>query len=492
MDVMGNQTGGQAPESVNNPLPSRPPVSYGEKDPKTHTGFVDVYGENPYTFLDHAYFGTGGFLDNSYLVPYPAEVYYNYRRKFTHYVNFFAAVTDAMVTPCFATLPKRLVKGSTYAEEFFKNCDGQGTSLTDFVEIAATQLRRHSIVYVCVDNVSGDSMPATAVEAKEQRAYPYVYLRSHGDVHTFTLGKFGQLTEIVFRDGTVEDDKKTARQAYRRINAREQVRFYLNSENKEVVIDGPTASPGTLPVVAVRIGKPKTAVDFVPVPRLFDLARVCHAIYNKDSEMRELERKQEFAILTYPGSSSDVSVGAGSMLGYPADASHAPGFIAPPAETLLGLLETRKELREDLYRVAGQNGVTGRATSNVKSGVAYLMEFQAQKFVLNQTGNMCETIEAGIMRVFFAFTNERSAEFSTAYHRAFTAMEDAAENELDEVLLAMEIPEKFRRDIIADLYRKRFPEATEDDINKLLADLDAEAVDLAHMTPGANDGPAGE
>ena len=455
-----------------------------KKDLGSFTGFVDMYAVNKYQFLNEAYAGNGGFETNSYLVPYPVESYYDYRRKFSHYVNFFAPVLDAMIRPCFEMEPQRKCEGSLYADPFFTDCDGAGRTLTEFMKDAATLLRRHGVVYVMVDNVTADDMPKTAAEAVAARAFPYVSLKSHAEVEGLMVDRFGALCEVVFADGTelVSDGNNGTKKVscYKRINASGQVRFFREG-GKEVVLTR-FPCPSVFPVVALRIGLPADREEFAPFPAMFTLARLCHAIYNKDSEIREIERKQEFAILTVQGGLGDVAAGAGSMLGYPMEATHAPAYIAPDPATLIGLLASRKELREDLYRIAEQSGVTGVAEA--KSGVALAFEFRALAFVLNETSNLCEVMERGIMKAVFAFTGERGARFETAYRRAFSHTDGKEETALDEALLAMDIPKKFKDDILVDLYRKRFPESTKEEIDEIKAELEKAAVDEAHGTDG--------
>ena len=470
---MGTMSTMSAPAPVNAPIPQQ------TKDPKSFDGYIDIYAVNKYQFLDEAYRGDGGFLNNGYLVPYPVEVYYNYRRRFSHYVNFFQSVLDAMVRPCFMLEPKRTITGSKIAEAFIDNVDGMGTTLTEFTKKAVTQLRRHSVVYIGVDNIAAKDMPSTEAESIKLRKFPYVYLKSHAEVDSLKIDVFGALSEIVFVDGEHEVSDSESKKAYRRINKDFQQRFYKGENGTEIQISS-APSPGVFPVVALRDGDPINKADYAPFPKMFTLARICHAIYNKDSEMREIERKQEFAVFYMAGDppSGSMSAGAGSAIFCPIDSPFPPGYAAPPPETLAGLLSARKELREDLYRVAEQNGV--QSVTQAKSGLALDIEFRALAFVLNESSNFAETIERGIMRVVFAYDNKPSAKFETAYHRAFSASDDANQNALDEILLTMDIPKKFKDDIIVDLYRKRFPEATKEDENAIETELEKTAIDATH------------
>jgi hypothetical protein len=230
---------------------------------------------------------------------------------------------------------------------------------------------------------------------------------------------------------------------------------------------------GVLPVVIARDTELEQPQDFIPEPKLYDIARVNHTIYNKDSEIREIERNQAFAVLCInQNKSSNLTIGTNNVLFYPVGAN-PPQFVAPPMDVLAQLIANRKELREDLFRLAEQNGVV--AVQEAKSGLALAYEFFAHESILQQTAKIAEEIEKKIVGIFAKWIN-KDIEYSVVYRSNFIPHSEEARVKLFDAVLQHDIPMEFKKKIVVDEFKLLFPDSSPEELQAVEADYAAGAV----------------
>jgi hypothetical protein len=451
---------------------------------------VSLLNENIFTFMDCAYKGSGGFRTGRYLVPHSRELFYSARKGFSHYVNFVKPVVRAMVEPCFVDEAKRNYTADVVVDAFIKDVDSKKTPIQRFVHSAMNVCRRHSVVFIVVDNHS--TQPIDQKTAVEKRILPYLYMRKANQLDTYRLDEYGNILEISFIERYEKVDAAghcVQKAQYRMWNLTDTYLYVydrdstLNVEERhQIEVTGSRSKHnlGIVPVVICRDVELEMSDDFLPDPKLYDIARVNHSIYNKDSEIRELERNQAFAILcVQQDKRSSLTVGSSNVLFYPIGAN-APQFVAPPMEVLSQLTSNREKLREDLFRLAEQNGIV--AVQDAKSGLALAYEFFAHESVLQETSRIAEKMEEDIIEVFNKWTS-KNIEYEVVYRSSFIPHgEESRIKLLDTVLSQQSIPKKMERDIIIDEYKLLFPRFEQDDIEELEAEFeeqDAEKADTA-------------
>lgn len=461
-------------------------IDYINENRDNTTKYVSVVDDdvNIYRFLLDAYEYSGGFRTGKYLVRFPIEGYYDDRRDFSHYVNFYGSIVDAMVTPVFADAPKREIKNGNDERwnGFVKDCSSNGVTLNDFMKDRVASIARAcSVVFTVMENFPIDMQPETIPQALDNRIYPYIYNKTPDQVGWFKLDTVGRLVEISFYDKTVEING-VDEQLYRVWNDIESRLVYIKTiDGKKTVVDyeEPVLHMlGVVPVVITTDTPPKNSETIFPEPRLYGVGRVAHALFNKDSEMREFERKAAFSMLAIQGDKSegDQTLGQGNIIYYPVESSNAPEWISPDPNLVKELRENRNALREDLYGIAEQAGVT--AVRDAKSGIALAYEFQAHKFILDETATICDTTEMRLFDLFMRYTGNYGAyEYHVTYNREFLPYNVKEVMDHDSFLLEIpEIPRVFKDSIIMDHYRTRFPEASQEEIDDVQAALDERAV----------------
>lgn len=475
------------------------------------SSYISLLNENVFTFMDNAYKGCHGFRNGRYLVPHSRELFYRARQGFSHYVNFIKPVVRAMVEPCFVDEAKRKHNDNEMLVTFLEDVDNKQTPIQRFTHSAINVCRRHSVVFVVVDNHA--KQPEDQRTAVDKRILPYLYIRKANQVDIYNLDGYGNMLEISF----IERYEK--RDAAGRIIQEAQFRMWTTTdtflyeyprtestsagtnqtsiapttERKRVEVTGSRVvhGLGIVPVAISRDIELEMSDDFLPDPKLYDIARVNHSIYNKDSEIREIERNQAFAILcVQQDKRSSLTVGTSNVMFYPIGAN-APQFVAPPMDTLSQLVANRKELREDLFRLAEQNGIV--AVQDAKSGLALAYEFFAHESVLQETSRISEKLEEDIVAIFSLWTKQ-TIEYEVQYRSSFVPHgEDARIKLLDTVLSQANLPKKMERDILIDEYKMLFPRFEQEDIDEIEAEFEESDAESANASENfANAGDEGD
>lgn len=437
---------------------------------------IDVTQLNDYLFIEHAYRGISGFKDGKYLIPHQREAFYNTRRQFSDYVNFIHPIVRAMLDPVFTDKINRDYDGEL-TEKFVNDCNGNGMHIQSFVSIATEYVRLHSICFIVVDNVT--DQPETMTEAVRQNKKPYAYIRKAYQVETYTLNMYGGLEDIMFIDKKVTIENKEV-QLYRKWTPTETQLFkkkddyakgdevkYVPYEN--AVIHG----LGVLPVIALYDSDRDDPDILLPHPKMYGIAKLNHSIYNQDSERRELERNQGFAILCVQegdGSPAGKTIGSSNYLQVPLEASNMPEFVSPEAELLAGLLEQREKKRENLFSLAEQNGVIG-VTKEAKSGVALSYEFRAYESTLQKTSEIATRAETEIIELFKLWTRT-NFKYEFEYPIEFQPQRELEQVTIyDTVLNYPGVPKTTIDKIMVATHKLLFPDAEQDEIDMVEKDL---------------------
>ena len=420
------------------------------------SNYKPILNENIYEFMTNAYHGTDGFRDGSYLIPHSREIFYDRRRDLAFYKNYFAPIINAQVDPVFnEEADREVIVNGVVVEEgklvntFLDNCDNAKTPLQSFVKDAVKTAKIHGVTFVVVDNFS--DQPDNLQDAINSRTLPYVYKKTANVVDGYEADMFGNLLWIRFFDREYKTKDESGR-----TKTVKEYSYWDNLEYKkqikesapmgqakatyidiEVITHGLTVIP-VIPLYTV-VREDKTII--LVSPPFYDIAKINHAIFNKDSEIRDQERAQGFALLYIPSDMTQTGntvAGTSNVLWLPMDSPFPPDYASPDPNILKGLMDNGEMLREDLFRIAGQNGVVG--VEKQQSGIAKQWDFIAHEMVLQATSRLAEWLEYRIMDIFKLYTNEEF-EYHVMYPTDFqpTAAAQILED-IDKVML-MDIPE---------------------------------------------------
>ena len=282
-------------------------------------------------------------------------------------------------------------------------------------------------VFVIVDK------PHTQGQTKADQALPYLALRLNSQLVAEEKDAAGVWQSVTFSESL---NGKTVYRTYTLTGWR------LTEDAKGTkVIDQGEYNLGRVPVVRLHIAKPLTPTDTSSDSFFYDLAGLNWALYNLDSEQRELVRAQTFAILALPVADDaereklkDLTIGTENALTYNPTGGGKPEFIAPPPDPIQLYAEKMASVVKDIYRVANLEFVGGVQ----QSGVALSFHFQEANSSLGGMAEMGEAAENEIADLVYLW---QGGTFSgnIAYPSDFnmTDLQQAINTALDTVTLGM-------------------------------------------------------
>ena len=441
---------------------------------------------NKYELLDNSYRASGGFEDGSYLIPHPRELADKYvrRKNMSYYINYVKPVVDSHVNPIFKNKPIRQGLSSTY-EQFIKDVDGNGTTLTRFMKKAAIRAKLHGVEFIVVDMEQlEEGQIVTEKDIIEQRLYPYLYLVSPSQVNNWALDKFGNLIYFSYTitSNFVDDEGNIKSLGENYIWTNDYCIRQIQGEDKRKIVN----PLGMIPIVPLY-GAINDSDTLIPQSDVYAIARTNYAMFNVCSELRELGRNQAFSLLIYPVAEDDdynsgdepLQYGTADMILYKANGSAHPQFITPPTDASDVLLNEINFMIKEIYRMANLQLVTGVNQYNV-SGLAKEWDNQQLFQTISELAFGLQEAEYKIAKVFSKYMGENMDNLSITYNNQYGIV--------DSTSILTNATQALALNICGD-YNVAMKEQV---IRATLKDIDSTAVDeiinSLHKTPTAKDG----
>jgi hypothetical protein len=455
-----------------------------------------VNSVNPYVFMDHAYFGSGGFRDGSYLIPFSRECAYKQRKELSHYKNYVRPIVRAMVEPVFNDPAERAVKdisgtdlNQSMYNIFLDDVDSAGTDMQQFAHKAVSICRRHGVVFVVMDNYPTTAQPETVSQALEGRIMPYIYVKQAHEVHDYETDPFGNLKTITFTDTPEKrmvNGKPKYEERYREWTENESIVYGKDKNGNLTVISRSVHGLGVVPVIMEYADIVEDMTIILPYPPLYDIAKLNHVIYNQSAEIRDQERAQAFSIFYVQGvPPGDLSIGNNTYINLPTDVTIAPGYASPDFNIIAGLVKNQDQIRQDLFSIAEQNGVVGVQSS--KSGIAMQWDFWAHESVLLKTASIATSLEYKIADLFKLYTNENFV-YTVSYSDDYAPM--GIDNEIARIDKLLRIPginKKFANKVQEKLARLVLYDIDETELSDVVNDIVSDTGDVGVIMDGGDE-----
>lgn len=440
------------------------------------SGAVDILTCNPHIAIDQFYAYSGDVANGNMLVPHTIETdeKFTERKKFSCNVNYFAPSIDTVIRPIFDASIKRSCDNEM-VKLFWKNVDCRESSMDSFMRRSGEDVRKHSTYFIIMDNFPEEDQPKTEAEALRDRIMPYVYKKKPQDVADYGLDIRGAIQFVTFFNGTHKAGEK-AYPKFCRIDKNAFTSYYVavngKGEQSHVVIDEVAHPLSRLPIVVMR---DKLAEDgeLCAHPRSYNLMRISHALFNKDSEMRESERKEQFSMLAIEMVDGTVpvhiAVGTSNTMYYGKGAK-TPAFVEPSPGILAGLLATKQSLRDDFFMVAGQSGVAGVQVA--KSGTAMAFEFMGKESTIREYAEICEDADRSVTQMFLDWI-KASDEFMIEYPESYTPSDDTVQYKWADLVLMNRdsLPASVVADATMMIAGKLRPSMTDDDADDMAEEI---------------------
>ena len=396
---------------------------------------IDFHNINPYEQVLYVYQASNGFRDNSYLIFFPREEWYQERQKYSlRSVASFKAVVDAMVQPVYEKEILRETSNELF-KMFLSNADNTGTTLQDVNETAQTHARMMGVTFIVMDNFVDAASITIQADVLQQRKFPYIYEKMPHEVYKWKCNNWGQLEWITFYDKTdlVPDPKQEGkffeRFYYRRWDNTSWTIYHEEKiENKwneiREVIDGKGLHGlSYLPIYPVMDYVKSNNLTRFPTPVLADLANMAFVLYNVESWILLLD-VYCFPVLTLPPmEGQQIALSVNNAIVVPPDAKFQPSFIAPPTSCLEVLIKSADRLEDKIYKVANQIGISGSAVKQQVSGISKEWDFRASNSLLTKTALASKKLEIWTARTFADYTHtavDYKVDFPTEFVEAYS------------------------------------------------------------------------
>jgi hypothetical protein len=448
MDMLAPSGVGQARfDQTNMPLAATLGLSPGNTVQSIPTGTERnspigpaIFKWDKYNFMLNAYYGTGGFYDGTSIVKSTIEKDDQYleRRSTAYYRNFVRPIIDAMYTPVFSIEAAREVKVNDTIDKdgklvpvftaFMKNVDAKGNCLQLFSEKIIRYSRILGISFIVMDNHPAEAIPVKTEEQINARKFPYVYMRLPQQVEPelLQLDEFGNIMQIGFREKpevTINPitKQRTEDPRWKVWTSMFSVLYKMNDKKELEMIPGTEVFHNLNRVPVQPICSSEVEDDnFLPHPSYYDIAKCNWALYNFDSARTRLTRSQMFAMLCMPKTEGSVAATPLSGIELPTNTPEfsypLPFYLAPPVGPYAEVGNMERDLKEDLYRLADQHGVSGvQGVNKAASGVSKSYDFQANNWVLKKSAQMAQLCEGKIAELFQLYVPSEKFEFKAQY-----------------------------------------------------------------------------
>jgi hypothetical protein len=445
-------------------------ISEGSHDmtntnPSWGNSHIDVRTLNPYVFVSHTYDGTGGYYDGSYLFPFARESFYEERKKTAFYRNFLKPIIKAITEPVFSKNVIRETSNPLF-ESFLNNVDNIGSKISANAYNVTTLSRLHGVTFVVMDNFT--TINAMSVnEAINLRLFPYIYIQPAYTVSSHTTDDYGKLTSITFKHTELWNDDKEC-DVYVTWNDIQSIKVYSRN-NKELTRQTNTHNLGVLPVISVYSD---TVQDILPVPPVYDIAKLNYAIFNKDSELRDQERATAFSMLYMQTDSNNnnFAIGSHNILLLPAssDITIPPAYISPDTSIMSTLSANTEVLINSIFSAAQQQGVVAIKET---SGIAEAYKFRAQSTQLQKTAIIAEHYEQKVAELFSRYIKQ-DVDYIVNYDKTYDPFYSRVTVDELTKLLSLPLPDDVKKALYKSIVSKTLDHLDQDTLNVLFDSID--------------------
>ena len=442
--------------------------------------------------INDAVDGTGGFVDGSYLIPHELELggmvpgnftnKFRERQQLARYDKFPKVICDGPWNSIISMkdVIQRDAQSHPRLEEFWDSVDGNNTSILDFLEYPVSQARRFGTGWIFLDRQRDIQNLKDDLAAQ-----PWAYSVPTRNVVWWEFSRYGALDAVAYRDPGPDDpmtyDEKTL-SPLMVWTTRSWSRWVPTGESDVPYrLDAGRSGPnrlGRVPAVLIYDEWPGCG-KALGKSSMLSTARDGMDIFNRDSEIREIERRCAFPVLGVnmedTSAAGEIKIGTNGALIY--DGKVPPGYIEPVLNSIDKLQSERKAVKEASYTNSEMAGLIGHAgTVETSSGFHAEVELDKSERKIGRFASSVETAENKIASLFLELIGESDEEYSVSYPRRFGLMDP--EKVIDRTVkrLNMGLGQMDQKEVLLDYYASMYPRRTKEEIEGLANAAVAEKV----------------
>lgn len=409
------------------------------------------------------------------------------RVKMSYYYNFCAPIIDIYTNHLFKQAILEDWQNIEKAVDARKdNIDRMDSTIDEYRSnlFNLTQVYGHMFTVIDVPTINGTIN--TLQDKINHGAFPYFVDVPPQNVSNWDVDRFGQLNWIMIleSDSTNADpmnykkEDRTSR-LYRIWTRQEWI--LVDGEGKEV--SRATHGLGVVPVTLTFEKASRKEKNCLGISAIADIAFIARDVYNSSSELRQILRDQTFALLTIQGKATEynqLQVGTNKGLLYPEE-RNAPAYISPQAENAQNYFTHIDKQVTKMFQMAKLEGgsATNEQSAGQKSGTSKAWDFNETNSCLAQKASNMQDAEQKRWNIFALWEGHKKGfEGSVTYGTNFDIQ--SLNDDLDEAEKSMKLQmgKMFNIEIKKSIAKKKFPRMPEDEMDKILDDIEnAEGID---------------
>jgi hypothetical protein len=379
-----------------------------------------------WTLLFDSIKGGSNFINDDNLFSHRLEdaTDYDERLERAYYLNFCEALPSLYNFYIFKEEIER--PADEELEVFRKNCDGKGTTITDFIAKAGFLAKVYGVMHIVVDVPTVSKARVTRKDVKEKRLVPYLSMVRPTQLKDWSLDERGDFNWVLIEYTGYDDfDPKLERK---------EITYYklITTENWEIQ----DSEGAPMKFLDKRETKGTNDLGFIPIVTLYhksleddkigesllkDIVYINRAIMNWCSCIDEQIERQTFSQLIYPddGSLAEKSesgddplhkTGTSSIFTFPANASHPPQFISPNVETVETIWKLIIDHIKEIYRLSGLVGSSDDMYIS-SSGRSAQIGFLGVNAALADTSSKYEKCENELSKIAYLQMGKTTEEY---------------------------------------------------------------------------------
>ena len=441
---------------------------------------------NVWDLINDAVDGTGGFVDGSYLVPHELEILAQlggFDRKFlermqlARYDKFAKVICDGPWNSIISMqdVIVREAKAHPRLEEWWDDVDGNGTDIVDFLEYPVSQARRFGTGWVFLDR------PSSVRSRKDDlTAQPWAYTVPTRNVIWWEFSRSGALEVVAYhdpQDSSEYQDETSMIPLF--IWTRYSWSRWIPTNDKANPYTLDDAGPnelGSIPACMIFDESPGCGKAFGK-SNMLSTSILATDVYNRDSEIREIERKCAFPILNINiddiADAKEVVIGTNGAL--VTDGKIPPNYLEPALNSIDKLQAERVAVKEAAFVNSEMTGLLGHTQAmRTTSGFHAEVELDKSERRIGKLAASVESAENKMAKLFLALIGEADEGYSISYPRKFGLVDQDTVITRTRDRLSLNLGERDSLEVLKDYYSQMYPRKTADEVTEL-ATLAAQA-----------------
>lgn len=423
--------------------------------------------------------GGGDFINESNLFTHRLEDAEDYTQRLdrAYYLNFCDSIPNMYNSYIFRNNIERPV--DTNLELFRKNCDGKGTSISDFVKLAGYYGSIYGVMHIFVDMPESKKKNPSVADVKNEGILPYCSLLHPTQLKDFSVDEFGNFRWVIIEYKYYKDlDPAIERVEETHYKVITTEKWWIEDQdgNKVTFEEKERKSEGVnklkfIPIITLY-NKDNGEDNKIGESLLKDIVRINRIIMNWCSCIDEQVERQTFSQLIMPddadmdedeerGADPLDRVGTSSIFTFNPDSRHPPAFISPNTDNINTIWSLVEDHIKEIFRLSGLQGGTADLYTS-KSGKQSQTEFKGVNAALVEKAMTYQKCENSISKLAYVLLGQDDTNYEDVkYPKTFDVVELGEEIDNLFRILERNFSSTLNKTIMKDVARKSIPLAPE-------------------------------